>query len=64
MIKALKYDLFASRKKCYCGSGLVYDGSHMICTSCYDVFCPNCFNKAVAEGGCFACAVCGWSICM
>jgi hypothetical protein len=43
----------------------------MVCTGCYNVFCPSCFNHAVTEGGrqdstltsCFACPVCGWSAC-
>jgi hypothetical protein len=64
MTKVMEYDLFAAKKKCRCGQGLVFDGTLMVCVGCYDVFCPSCFNRAVSEGGCFACAVCGWSACI
>jgi len=64
MTRVMEYDLFAAKKKCHCGQGLVFDGSLMVCVGCYDIFCPSCFNRAVSEGGCFACAVCGWSACI
>jgi len=64
MTRVMEYDLFASKKKCHCGQALVFDGNLMVCVGCYDIFCPSCFNRAVSEGGCFACAVCGWSACI
>ncbi len=63
MTRKMEYDLFAAQRKCQCGSEMIFDGQLMVCVGCYTVFCPNCFNDAVSEGGCFACACCGWSAC-
>ena len=63
MVRKMEYDLFAAQKRCRCGENMIFDGDLMVCTGCYNVFCPSCFNYAVTEGGCFACPVCGRSAC-